>query len=98
MASVEAEDAQFHKLWDEALQAYMRDTNKNLLNEDFIKLTSVDQLCAVVERNNEKFEKFRKRGGKIFTCLKYALKPIELFGNLAAGGASMVADPSAYSR
>lgn len=88
--STEESEAQFAGIWDEALKQYAQVTNKRLEDANMPKPTSAANLLQEIESQQAKFSDFRGKRHMLFTVLGGAMKPIELVGNLAAGGASMV--------
>lgn len=56
--------------------------------------SSIRDLETSLEAQNNKFADFRKKRGVVFDTLNGACKPIELLGNIAAGGAAMAFPPT----
>lgn len=73
---------------------YYEVAGKKLDDGSIPKPTSADNLLAEIDRQQSKFTDFREKRHTLFTVLGGALKPVELVGNLAAGGASMAFPPS----
>ncbi|PWY88578.1 hypothetical protein BO94DRAFT_464940 [Aspergillus sclerotioniger CBS 115572] len=86
--------SQIPAIYDRAINKYREITDDSLDMEFLAKLQNVDDLMSEIDARNAKFSEFREKRGVLFDVLKTALIPVELFGNLAAGGASMVFPPS----
>ncbi|KAI9820909.1 MAG: hypothetical protein M1826_000823 [Phylliscum demangeonii] len=87
-------DSEISLMWEEAVSQYNETTGVNLLDADFPKPESADDLLTLVDKRQSNFSKFRHKRGKIFAALKGALKPVQLLGKLAADGASTAFPPS----
>ena len=85
---------QIPAIYDRAINKYREITDDSLDVEFLAKIQNVDDLMSEIDARNTKFSEFREKRGVLFDALKTALIPVELFGNLAAGGASMVFPPS----
>ncbi|RAL05354.1 NACHT and TPR domain protein [Aspergillus ibericus CBS 121593] len=85
---------QIPAIYDRAIKKYRDITDESLDVEFLAKIQNVDDLMSEIDARNAKFSEFREKRGVLFDVLKTALIPVELFGNLAAGGASMVFPPS----
>lgn len=85
---------QIPAIYDRAVKKYREITDDTLDVEFLAKIPNVDDLTKEIDARNAKFSEFREKRGVLFDVLKTALIPVELFGNLAAGGASMVFPPS----
>jgi hypothetical protein len=92
MASL-AEHQQFANLWNRAVQEYLDITGNDLKDHSIPKPESVEELTKSVTEQHAEFSAFRQRGAEFRKCLAYALSPIKVLGNLAAGGASTVIIP-----
>ena len=88
-------DHQVPPIYQTAIRRFEEITKKKLDDPDLLKMRTVDDLLQQVESRNQKFVEFRGRKHVFFQALSAAMKPIELVGNLAAGGASMAFPPSA---
>lgn len=82
-----------------AIYARAIDKYKQITKEDFdvtflCKLQTVDDLAKEIDERSKSFSEYRRKRGTIFDAMQAALVPVELFGNLAAGGASTVFPPS----
>jgi hypothetical protein len=86
--------SQFAKIWATAKGQYKATTGEDLDDPSFPHPTSTDDLLDSLGRQNDEFKHFREKKAILYTVLNDACKPIELVGNLAAGGASMVFPPS----
>ncbi|KAE8356745.1 tetratricopeptide repeat domain protein [Aspergillus coremiiformis] len=86
--------AQVAQIWKQAIARYEQITKKKLEDPALRSLTTVDGLLGAIEVENTTFSDFREKRHGIFAALKYAMLPIELVGDLAAGGASMAFPPS----
>ncbi|KAF7586870.1 hypothetical protein BBP40_008217 [Aspergillus hancockii] len=85
---------QFPALYEKAIRKY-REITEETLEVDFLtQIRSVKDLTNEIEERNRAFREFREKRGAIFDVLESALIPVQLFGNLAAGGASMIFPPS----
>jgi hypothetical protein len=78
---------------EKAIRKYHEITGETL-GVDFLKIQNVSDLTQEIEQSNNTFREFRERRGAIFDVLESALVPVQLFTNLAAGGASMAFPPS----
>ncbi|KKK20439.1 hypothetical protein ARAM_002899 [Aspergillus rambellii] len=85
---------QIPAIYARAIQRYQEITDESLDVEFLAKIQNVDDLTKEIDARNKNFREFREKRGVIFNALQSALIPVELFGNLAAGGASMVFPPS----
>lgn len=79
---------------DQVPTIYEEITKKQLDDPALLKMTSVDDLLKEIDQQNNKFSGFREKMHLFFQVLEGAMKPIELFGNLAAGATSMAFPPS----
>ena len=85
---------QIPAIYGRAIQKYREITDDTLDVEFLEKIQNFDDLTIEIDARNAKFSDFREKRGVLFDVLKTALIPVELFGNLAAGGASMAFPPS----
>lgn len=85
---------QFSAIYDKAIQKYNEITGETLAVDFIAKIRSVDDLTKEIDERNSTFREFRERRGAIFDLLKTTLIPVELFGALAAEGASVAFPPS----
>jgi hypothetical protein len=85
---------QIPAIYARAINKYQDITDDTLDVEFLAKLQNVDDLTREIDARNTKFGEFREKRGGIFEALKTALIPVQLFGDLAAGGASMFLPPS----
>jgi hypothetical protein len=81
-------------IFEKAIRKYHEITGETLGVDFFTNIRSVSDLTKEIDERNSAFREFREKRGPIFDVLKAALIPVQLFGNLAAGGASMVFPPS----
>jgi hypothetical protein len=86
--------AQIPAIYARAISKYEEITDEKLDTAFLAKLQNVDDLTREIDARNTQFSEFREKRGVIFDVLKTAMIPVELFGSLAAGGASMVFPPS----
>lgn len=87
-------NSQIPAIYGRAIKKY-REITDDTLDVDFLeKFQNSDDLMNEIDARNAKFSEFREKRGLLFDVLKTALIPVELFGNLAAGGASMAFPPS----
>lgn len=89
-----ASSSQIPIIYRQAIARYKEITKNELDVAFFSRLRSVDDLTSEVDARNSNFSEFREKRHIIFDSLSIAMKPIELVGNLAAGGASMAFPPS----
>ena len=92
MASNHSE--QVSLIWANTLARYKEVTGKKLDDPVLLGISSTNSLFKAIDSENEAFSSFRESKRGLFEVLGYALRPIELFGNLAAGGASIAFPPS----
>lgn len=81
-------------IYEKAIRKYHEITGETLAAEFLTKIRSVNDLTKEIDARNSSFREFRAKRGALFDVLEAALIPVQLFGNLAAGGASMVFPPS----
>lgn len=79
---------------EKAIRKYHEITGETLGADFLTKIRSVSDLTKEVDERNSAFREFREKRGAIFDVLEAALIPVQLFGNLAAGGTSMAFPPS----
>ncbi|KAI9829183.1 MAG: hypothetical protein M1826_005778 [Phylliscum demangeonii] len=85
---------QISLIWADAVSQYYKTTGINLHDARSPKPRSAEDLLEQVDRQQATFAEFRNKRAKIFKVLSGTLTPVELLGNLAAGGASMAFPPS----
>ncbi|GFF52773.1 vegetative incompatibility protein HET-E-1 [Aspergillus udagawae] len=85
---------QIPAIYARAIEKYKEITKEDLDVAFLCKLQSVDDLAKEIDERNKSFSEYRHKRGVIFDAMQAALIPVQLFGNLAAGGASMVFPPS----
>ncbi|KAL5341396.1 NACHT and TPR domain protein [Aspergillus crustosus] len=85
---------QIPAIYSRAIKKYQEITDETLDVGFLSKLQNVDDLTREIDSRNSQFGEFREKRGVIFDVMKTALIPVQLFGDLAAGGASMVFPPS----
>ena len=85
---------QIPAIYAQAIGKYKEITKEDLDVAFLSKLQSVDDLAKEIDDRNKSFSEYRHKRGMIFDAMQAALIPVELFGNLAAGSASMVFPPS----
>ncbi|CAG8016084.1 unnamed protein product [Penicillium nalgiovense] len=88
-----AQKDQSSAICEKAIRKYHEITGETL-GVDFLKVQNVNDLTKEIEQRNNTFREFREKRGAIFDVLESALVPVQLFSNLAAGGASMAFPPS----
>jgi hypothetical protein len=86
--------AQIPAIYARAISKYEEITDEKLDTAFLAKLQNVDDLTREIDTRNTQFSEFREKRGVIFDVLKTAMIPVQLFGDLVAGGASMVFPPS----
>jgi hypothetical protein len=85
---------QFPAIYEKAIQKY-REITEETLEVDFLsKIRNVEDLMKEIDERNRGFREFREKRGVMFDVLESAMIPVQLFGNLAAGAASMMIPPS----
>lgn len=85
---------QFSAIYDKAIKKYHEITGETLVVDSIAKIRNVGDLTREIDERNSAFREFRDKRGAIFNALETALIPVQLFGDLAAGGASMAFPPS----
>ncbi|KAF7179313.1 hypothetical protein CNMCM7691_008246 [Aspergillus felis] len=88
------QNSQIPAIYARAIEKYKEITKEDLDVAFLCKLQSVDDLTKEIDERNKSFSEYRHKRGVIFDAMQAALIPVQLFGNLAAGGASMVFPPS----
>ena len=90
-------DNQIPVIYDQAIKRYKKITNKELNDVEFLKkIRNVEDLIKEVDEKNKAFANFRKKRQIFFEVLRGAMKPLELFGNITAGGACTLFPPSSF--
>ncbi|KAF9888556.1 hypothetical protein FE257_008487 [Aspergillus nanangensis] len=85
---------QFSAIYHQATRKYHEITGETLAVDFLAEIRSVSDLTKEIDKKNSTFREFREKRGSMFDVLEAALIPVQLFGDLAAGGASMVFPPS----
>ncbi|RLL95865.1 hypothetical protein CFD26_105362 [Aspergillus turcosus] len=88
------ENNQIPAIYARAIEKYKEITKEELDVAFLCRLQSVDDLAKEIDERNKSFSEYRHKRGVIFDAMQAALIPVQLFGNLAAGGASMAFPPS----
>lgn len=81
-------------IWQQAITRYEEITKKKLDDPALKDVTTVDGLLRAIDNENNVFSDFREKRHGIFTALTIAMRPVEVVGDLAAGGVSMAFPPS----
>jgi hypothetical protein len=89
-----SDSSQTTLIWKQAIKRYEEITKKQLDNTALKNLKTVDDLLQQIDSENQSFSDFRRKRHDIFRAMTFALRPIELVGDLAAGGASIAFPPS----
>jgi hypothetical protein len=90
--------SQIPDIYQAAIARYEETTRKKLNDPSIAKLTTVDELTRVIDAENKEFSAFRKKRYGIFKVLTVAMRPVELIGDVAAGGLSnVVSNVSAWT-
>ena len=89
-----AHSAQFLAIWLRAKKRYAEVTGDDMDDPAFPHPSSIHDLEASLDTQNNNFADFRKKRGMIFDSLNGICKPIQLLGNIAAGGAAIAFPPS----
>jgi hypothetical protein len=92
--TIMAHSDQFLAIWTAAKKRYAEVTGEDMDATPFPHPSSLQDLQASLERQNNQFEEFRGKRAKLFKVLSGICYPIELLNNLAAGGAATVFPPS----
>lgn len=86
---------QFTQILDDASKLYSDSSKKedlaNFLNPP---IKSIKELINQIETQNEKFSSFRKKRQSLFSALAATLGPVEVVGEIVAGGASDMFAPA----
>ncbi|KAF2794942.1 NACHT and TPR domain protein [Melanomma pulvis-pyrius CBS 109.77] len=85
---------QIPDIYKAAIRRYEEITKTKLDDPSIARLATLDDLTKAIEAKNKEFTAFRAKRHGIFAALSVAMRPIELVGDLAAGGASMAFPPS----
>jgi hypothetical protein len=85
---------QIPDIYKAAIKRYEDITHKRLDDPSITRLTTLGGLKDEIDARNKEFTTFREKRHGIFAVLSAAMRPIELLGDLAAGGASMAFPPS----
>ncbi|RYP54147.1 hypothetical protein DL769_010400 [Monosporascus sp. CRB-8-3] len=88
------QNSQIPAIYTRAINKYREITKEDLDVALLQKLQTVDDLGKEINERNESFSEYRNKRRGIFDVMKAALGPVQLFGGLAAEGASMVFAPS----
>lgn len=86
--------SQFAAIWATAKAQYTAAVGEDIDGPSFPHPSSTDDLLVALEQQNSDLRHFREKRAIIFDILNGACRPIELVGNLAAGGAALVFPPS----
>ncbi|CRJ97169.1 hypothetical protein BN1723_020837, partial [Verticillium longisporum] len=79
---------QFAAIIHDAQKMYAESSDQDLSDYMNPPMTSVEDMLAVIARQNKQFESFRAKRQRIFSALSAALMPIEVVGESLAGAAS----------
>ncbi|KAL4958739.1 NACHT and TPR domain protein [Aspergillus stella-maris] len=85
---------QIPAIYARSIDKYQQITDQALDVEFLKKLQNVDDLTNEIDARNKNFAEFRQKRSYIFDAMKAALIPIQLFGDLTAGAASMAFPPT----
>jgi tetratricopeptide (TPR) repeat protein len=88
--------AAFAAILDDAAGRYKDSTGEKL--GDFMNppMRSVQDLISQLDLQNERFQQFRAKRHSIFSAVSTALKPVELVGDIIAGGAAEIFPPTQH--
>jgi hypothetical protein len=81
---------QIPDIYKAAIIRYEEVTKKKLDDPSIARLTTVDELTKAIDAKNQDFSAYRQKRHGVFRALSLAMRPVELIGDLAAGGASNV--------
>ncbi|KAB8238058.1 NACHT and TPR domain protein [Aspergillus alliaceus] len=87
-------ESQIPAIYERAIKKYQEITDEPLDVQFLAKIQNVKDLTKEIDARNNNFREFREKRGAIYDVLNAAMFPVQLFGDLAAGGASMVFPPS----
>lgn len=87
---------QIPDIYKAAIRRYQEITKEKLDDPSITRLTTLGDLTDAIDARNKEFTAFREKRHGLFTILSAAMRPIELIGDLAAGGASMAFPPSTF--
>ncbi|KAE8157722.1 hypothetical protein BDV40DRAFT_277652 [Aspergillus tamarii] len=85
---------QIPAIYERAIKKYQEITDEPFDVQFLAKIRNVEDLTKEIDARNNSFREFREKRGAMFDVLNAAMIPVQLFGDLAAGGASMVFPPS----
>jgi hypothetical protein len=83
-------DHQFQEIWDRAQAEYDELSGVRNGSQRETPPCSPNELLDKINKQHIGLDSFRAKKHRLFQTLAYALMPIELVGDLAAGGASLV--------
>ncbi|EAW12079.1 NACHT and TPR domain protein [Aspergillus clavatus NRRL 1] len=88
------QNTQIPAIYTRAIAKYSEIAKEDLDVAFLHRLSSVEDLEKEIDERNKSFSEYRHKRGAIFDAMQAALVPVQLFGDLAAGGASMAFPPS----
>jgi hypothetical protein len=91
-------EAQFQTIWTAALSQFSASTKKNLDDSYMLQYVDIKSLEREVDRQQCGFSAYRSKRERLFGLMAMALKPVELLGDIAAGGASLVSTSAVRHR
>jgi hypothetical protein len=90
----------FHDLWSDALRHYQNDTGRDLSQvshfDSLLGATTVEEICAVLQKREESFKTFRAHGEKIRKLLAPVVRLVQLFVDAGAEATSSFVWPPSY--
>ncbi|KAE8149863.1 hypothetical protein BDV25DRAFT_140381 [Aspergillus avenaceus] len=89
-----APQSQIPAIYERVIKKYQEITDEPFDVQFLVKIQNAEDLTKEIDARNISFREFREKRGAIFDALKAAMILVQLFGDLAAGGASMVFPPS----
>ena len=86
----------FGETWQVAVSNYEQITGKRLGDLDLKRLQTVDDLERAIDSQSTRMDQFRAKRATLFRLMRNAMLPIQLVGDLAAGGATQIFPPSSF--
>ena len=86
----------WQEMWKQAKDDYLAvvSTNSHERQIDIPHVRSLDDLIRELDRRNSKFADFRSKGRKGLDVLRTTLQPVQIAGNILAGGGSNIFPPT----
>ncbi|KAH9906837.1 hypothetical protein F4778DRAFT_723667 [Xylariomycetidae sp. FL2044] len=90
-----SQDEFLQQMWQDAVAEYsagLSDSDRQ--KRKTINVGNMAELEAELDKRNGQFDEFRSRRRKLFEVMKKTLQPLQLAGNIVAGGVSTVFAPA----